>query len=457
MPDRRRFVLLVLVLLVGSQLIPREVSAQVLGFESRLDSLFTTLDANGRMMGSLTIRKSDQVLYRRTLGYRDSTEAGWIRSDDRTEFRIGSITKPFTAALVYQLVDEGRLSLDTTLSRFFAQIPGSEAITIRDLLGHTSGLGDYSHGLDPQVPLERAALLERIEASPPQFPAGTQRRYTNSNYLLLGYIIEEVTKLSYETRLQRSISDAIGLQRTRVGGPVAPTANEARSYFFSGGHWELQPDDAIENAGGAGALVSTSDDLTRFLASLFAGRIISTKSLHEMTHGFDDGTRINGKGLGPFSIPGTSKSGFSHDGSIGAYSSLIGYVPEDSLALAITVNGLNYPINGIFFLVWGVLYGTDVSLPSFVPVALKDDTASACAGLYEAKAYGLKIAVRRAGGDLQAQAEGQDPFPLVYVGTNRFLFVPDGIIMDFDAPVAGASPRFTLYQQQAVIPLVRIP
>jgi hypothetical protein len=127
--------------------------------------------------------------------------------------------------------------------------------------------------------------------------------------------------------------------------------------------------------------------------------------------------------------------------------------------MALTINGHNYPINRIFFLVWNILYGVDTPLPSFTPLTLSDTTAAPLVGVYSAEAYGLTIAVRRVGATLEAQTEGQDPFPLTYVGKylgkDRFLFEPAGILVDFDAAIEGSSPRFILYQQQAAIPLPR--
>ena len=454
MPLRLRLALVPL--LIGALLASAKTPAfaQAVGFHARLDRLLSTLEINQRMMGSLTIRKADRVVYARTVGMRDSTEAGWIRSDSLTAYRIGSVTKPFTAALVYQLLDEGRLTLDAKVSSFIPELASGDSITIRDLLGHTSGLPDYTRGMDPMVPLDRAALLGHM-AQPLQFRPGTQRRYSNSNYLVLGYIVEAITGSTYEAALSRGITDRIGLKRTYAGR--SPAANESRAYFWDNGRWIRQPDHVIENAGGAGGISSTTADLTRFVAALFQRGLISQASLTEMTNGFDDGTRKNGKGLGPFTIPSVGKSGFSHDGSIGAHAALIGYVPEDSLALALTMNGQNYPINRVFFLAWDLLYGVDTPLPSFTPVALADSVAAPLVGAYSADAYGLKITVRRAGDALEAQAEGQDAFPLSYVGRSRFLFVPAGIMIDFDPPTDGASPRFMLYQQNAAIPLTRLP
>lgn len=435
--------------------VPARSAAQAPDYRVRLDSLFEILELNQRTMGSVTIRKGQRVLYQRTLGYRDSSATGWVKADSLTMYRVGSVAKPFTAVMVYQLIDERRLSLDTRLSRFYPQLPNSDSITIRDLLAHTSGLGDPMQGMDVYVPLSRDSLIHRMVAAPIQFQPGTRRRYNNGNYLLLGYIIETITKSSYAEQLQRRIARKVGLRRTRTGGAVTPANNESRAYYFSDGHWEQQRDDAIENTGAAGALVTTTIDLTLFLSTLFRGRLISANSLSEMTRGFVDGTRVSGKGLSPFTIPGTTKSGFSHDGSIGAHTALIGYVPDDSLSLALTVNGHNYPLNRLFLHIWDIVYGTPAPLPSFTPAPLPDSIARANIGVYSAPEYSLTITVRKTGDALEAQTEGQSPFRLTYVGRNHFLSVPDGILIEFADAANGVSSRFTLFQQKLAFRLTR--
>ncbi|MCU0647598.1 MAG: beta-lactamase family protein [Gemmatimonadaceae bacterium] len=450
-----RAVLAVLVCLLPPLSSPTRAAAQPANARARLDSLFTILESNDRTMGSVTVRKGDRVLYQRSIGFRDSSAAGWVTADSLTMHRIGSVAKPFTAVMIYQLIDERRLSLDTKLSRFYPQLPNSDAITIRDLLGHTSGLGDPIQGIDVFVPLTRDALIHRMATVPIQFPPGTRRRYNNGNFLLLGYIVESVTGSTYAAELERRIVRRAALRRTRVGGAVTPAHNESRAYYFAEGHWEQQRDDAIENAGGAGGLVSTTADLTRFLTALFRGRLISAASLTEMTRGFVDGAQRSGKGLGPFEIPGTTKTGFTHDGSIGAHTALMGYVPEDSLSVALTVNGHNYPINRLFFHVWDILYGRPLVLPSFARVELPDSIARAHAGVYSAREYGLTITIRTTDRGIEGQTEGQDPFQLTYIGQNRYMNARDGILLELAEPVAGVAPRFTLFQQKLAIRLTR--
>jgi CubicO group peptidase (beta-lactamase class C family) len=447
---------LLLVIIVCLTVARPVVSAPLDDATVHLDSLFTILETNQRLMGQVSIRKGDRVVYERAFGFRDSTTAGWARSDLDTRFRIGSVTKPFTAVLAYQLMDAGKLALDSRLSLYFPKMTNADRITVKDLLGHTSGLPDFTHGMDPMVALDRAAILERIASQPAMFEPGTKRRYSNSNYVLLGYIIEAVAERPYAAQLRDGIIEKSELERTRYGGAVAPEDNDSRAYFFDNSRWMRQHDHVIENAGAAGGIVSTASDLTRFLAALFGGRLISAQTLGEMLSGYSDGTVKSGKGLSPFSIPDTGKTGFSHDGSIGAHSAVMGCVPGDSLALALTINGHNYPRNRVFFAVWDILYERKTPLPSFTPVTLPDAVAVSLEGSYEAKDYGLNISVRRVGRELEAHVSADDVFPMTYVGRYRFLFEPAGIMIDFARPEGKTSPKLTLYQQHAAIPLVRV-
>ncbi len=443
---------------IGAAALPaRAAEAQAPGFRERLDSVFTRFDRHARMMGSVTIRRGDRVLYQRSLGYRDSVGDGWVRADSATAYRVGSVAKPFTAVLIYQLIDEGRLTLETSLATFFPSIAQADRITIRDLLGHTSGLPDHTQGLVSTVPIAPDSVLQRIAARPLHFPPGTRRQYSNSNFYLLGRIVEQLGSTPLERRLQQRIVAPLALRRTYLGRSVDAAHNEARAYYFSDGHWELQEDDAIGNAGGAGAVVASSADLATFLTALFAGRLISPGSLHEMTTGFSTGTVRNGKGLSPFALGVSGREGFSHDGSIGAHTAVVGYEPQDSLAVAIVVNGHNYPINRIFFHAWRALYGAPDTLPTFVPLAVPDSIAAAVAGDFHAPDWGIALVVRSRGGAVEAQSPGQSAFPLVYLGGRRFMNERDGILLEFGAPVGGRAPALTLLQQKYQIPMERRP
>lgn len=421
----------------------------------KMDRFFDVLEANDRIMGSVTVRQHDHVIYQRTLGHSLDGPDGIVRTNSDTKFRIGSIAKAFTAVMIYQLIDEGKLSLDTQLSRFFPHVVNADQITIAHLLGHTTGLPDYVPGWKADVAPIRESMVSRIEELPSRFAPGAKREYSNTNFTLLGFIVEDVGGQEYGIALDERIVRRIGLRRTHFGGVVQPERNEARAFYFEDGKWAVQPDDDIRLAGGAGGIVSTTDDLTHFVSALFSGRLISSASLREMTTPFAEGLGRGGKGLGPYDLATPEKHGFAHDGGIGAFASLLGYMPQDDIAVAITINGYNYPQNRVFRSMWQILYGSPTEVPSFVVVELPDSALRRYVGQF-ALGQALIIDVRAEGSGLVAQAAGQDAFPLSAIGRRTFVYVPAGILIEFDDS-AVPSPRFTLFQQKAELVLERSP
>jgi hypothetical protein len=226
-----------------------------------------------------------------------------------------------------------------------------------------------------------------------------------------------------------------------------------KAFYFDDGKWVVQPDDDIRLAGGAGGIVSTTDDLTHFVSALFSGRLISATSLHEMTTPFAAGLAPGGKGIGPYTLATPERHGFAHDGGIGAFASLLGYIPEDDIAVAITINGHNYPQNRVFRSIWQIAYGSPTEIPTFAAVQLPEDVLRRYTGHYVLGPT-FAIDVRAQGNELAAQASGQDAFPLTAIGPRSFVYLPSGILVEFEAS-ADPSPKFTLYQQKAALVLER--
>ena len=175
-------------------LIPILTKAQI--DRARLDSLFQYLSTGDLAIGSLAITQNGKMIYQRSFG-KDQTPS--------TEYRIGSITKVFTAVLTYQLIDAGRLALSDRLSLFFPDLPNADKITIAQLLGHRSGLANFTNNTDfdtwKDQPKTHAELLEIISRQKPDFEPDAKADYNNSNYLLLGYIAEKLYGLSYQSIL----------------------------------------------------------------------------------------------------------------------------------------------------------------------------------------------------------------------------------------------------------------
>ncbi len=407
----------------------------------KMDSLIAAVDANKKAMGQLTLSKKGKPVYQKAWGYKSIEGEKKLPADVHTKYRIGSISKMFTAVMIFQLIESNKLSLTTPLATFFPKVPNAEKITIAQMLHHHSGLHSFTDDADyldyNTKPHTRAALLEKINSSKPEFQPGEKGEYSNSNFVLLGYIIEDLTKQTYAQALQKMIAQKTGLTETYYGTPISASKNEAASFEFAGKQWVKQPETDMSVPGGAGAVVSTTQDLTKFIEALFAGKLISKNHLDEMMNIED------GYGAGMFRLPFGKKWGYGHTGGIDGFNSMLLYFPDDSLAMAYTGNGLNYELNDIIIGVLSIAFDQPYMLPTFETVDVDVAILKSYAGNYASKTLPLKIKVWEENGTLMAQATGQGAFPLDATDDSTFRFDAAGIEMKFNQQKAGS---FTLKQ-----------
>jgi CubicO group peptidase (beta-lactamase class C family) len=188
------------------------VRAQTLD-KAKLDQFLDRLAEKNKGMGSLTLAKDGNVLYSRSFGYSqiDGNEKKPLNAE--TKYRIGSITKTFTAVMIFQLVEEGKLKLTDTLDKFFPQIPNAARITIGQILAHRSGIhnveADGSWGMQPRTKDE---VVARIAQGQPDFEPDARHLYSNAGYVLLGYIVEKVGGKPYQEALKERITSKVGLK-----------------------------------------------------------------------------------------------------------------------------------------------------------------------------------------------------------------------------------------------------
>lgn len=421
----------------------------------KMDQLFDSLEASNRMMGSATLTKNGKVIYQRFLGYRNLAGDEKLKIDENTEFRIGSVTKVYTAVMIHQLIEEKKLSLGTRLSEFFPQIPNADQITVANLLSHTSGLHDYTTGAsfdprDPQAwifhPQTNDEMLARMAKLKPDFAPGAKNQYSNTNYTLLGYIIEAVTRSTYGVQLNERIVKKIGLKRTRYDGKIDAGNDEAFSYVYDDGKWKKNCEQALNVAGGAGGIVSTTKEMAKFIDALAGFKLISRDSFVKMTTPFDPKFPDSHHGIAMFILRGTGKKAISKQGGIDAFASDIVYVPEDKFAFALVINGPNYPMSKIFWNVMDIYYHRPAEIPSFKSIELTREALSQYEGEFELRGTGVKITIKKDKTALSGQATGQDSFALEATGENVFVNEPSGIIIEFNKDSEGHVQSFTLYQ-----------
>jgi D-alanyl-D-alanine carboxypeptidase len=392
----------------------------------KLDSLMGILAEKNEAMGSLTISKNGIVVYSRAIGYSSISGNEKLSATGQTKYRVGSISKMFTATMIFQLIEDGKLNLTTTIDKYFPRLPNASKITINNLLNHRSGLHNFTD--DPEyltwmtLPKTKDDMLAIITKGGIDFQPNEKFSYSNSNYVILGYIIEKVSKQSYPKYLSNKITSKIGLSNTYVGTKTDPKKNESFSYRFSNS-WEQSPETDLSIPGAAGSIVSTPADLTKFIESLFSLKLVSKSSLEQMK------TMTDGYGMGMFQFPFYEKQAYGHNGGIDGFASTLEYFPEDSLALAYCTNGQVYPMNSIMIGVLSIYFNKPYSIPAF---SLKPEDLEKYLGVYSTTQIPLKITITKNGATLFAQATGQQSFPLDPTEKDKFKFDPAGIIMEFN-------------------------
>lgn len=404
------------------------VSAQ--GFDkAKLDQYLDTLDVNQKAMLSLAIVKDGEPVYQKSIGYADVASKQKPNKD--SQYHIGSITKVFTSTMIFQLIDEGKLSLDTKLAKYYPKVKNANKITISMLLNHRSGIYNFTNAADyieyMEQPKAKAEMVNLIEGLGSDFEPDSQASYSNSAYVLLGFIIEDITKDSYDNQLQTRIAAKLNLNRTRYAGPIDVKDNQANSYSYQSAVWVAATQTDMSIPHGAGAIISTPSEIGMFLTGLFTGKLVSANSLDKMK-------QINqGYGRGLFKFPFYEKEIYGHNGGIDGFVSQAGYFPADNVAFTLTSNGLNYKLNDITIGLLSIYYGRPFEIPDFTqkPISMPEKDLIKYEGVFASKDIPLKITLRVQGSQLIAQATGQGPLTLTPFSTSEFRFAPAGIVMLF--------------------------
>ncbi|MFC1764917.1 serine hydrolase domain-containing protein [Planctomycetota bacterium] len=387
---------------------------------SKLDDYLHQIEENNKAMFGLLITKDGRLEYENYIGF--SSVADAVKSSNLTKYRIGSITKIYTATIIFQLVEEGKLTLNTKLSEFFLQIPNSEYLTVADLLAHRSGIHNFTNEKDYEQYMtttkSKEEMVNLIANFEPDFRPNEKTAYSNSNYVLLGYIIEEITKSTYQHELETRISAVLNLTNTYYGSKIDAGNDEAASYRFQQGTWNLQPETDMSIPHGAGAIVSTPYELTVFINALFNHRLMSENSLTQMKE-IKEGL---GKGLMRFNYG--SKNAYGHNGGIDGFVSSLAYFPEEKIALAITANGTNDKFKDILIGILSIYFNAPA-------INLNSEELKNYEGVFSSNQLPLNITLKVEDGQLCGQATGQSPFPLTPFSKTEFRFDPAGIIITF--------------------------
>jgi D-alanyl-D-alanine carboxypeptidase len=316
-----------------------------------------------RFRGSVLVARDGRPIYSKAYGL--ANEELDVPNSARTVFRIGSLTKGFTAAAVMLLQERGKLRVADPICGYLHDCPAAwQPVTIKQLLSHTSGIKSYTELPDyaPKMPLavSQQNLIGRIRDLPLEFAPGTQYKYSNSGYYLLGVIIERVSSQSYADFLQDHIFTPLGMTSTGYDSPRRLIKHRASGYSFQGGPLlnTLYLDMSIPFA--AGALYSSVEDLLRWDQALYTETLLSRRSRDEM---FTPAIQDRGYGWGIRTR--FEHRVIEHDGGINGFASSLSRFTDDRVTVIVLSNNADVPTrdvaNDLSAIVFGAPYTTPVT------------------------------------------------------------------------------------------------
>jgi CubicO group peptidase (beta-lactamase class C family) len=294
-------------------------------------------------MGTALVARGSQVLFSKGYG---SANLEWnVPNSPDTKFRLGSVTKQFTAASILLLAERGKLSVDDPVKKHLPDAPAAwDKITITHLLTHTSGIPSFTSFPD-YAKLEPFAttaeqLVARFRDKPLEFEPGEKWNYSNSGYVLLSYLIEKITGDQYEKFVRENIFAPMGMKDSGYDSNSAVIAHRASGYVAGTRGYENAGFVHMSVPQGAGALYSTTEDLLKWEQGLFGGKVLKAASLEKMTtpvkNNYAFGLQVDTAG---------GHKVIEHGGGIEGFVTELEYYPDDKLTVVVleNVNGAAPP------------------------------------------------------------------------------------------------------------------
>jgi len=338
----------------------------------KIDRLVSINAGYGNFNGSILVVEQGKVIYKKAFGKADFDKNILNKTD--TKFRLASVSKQFTAMLIMQLVAENKLNLNVPVTTYLPEYPAENGgkITIHHLLAHTSGLPNYTSFPNyrdimgtPKSPGELVRLFSELAL---EFNPGENFSYSNSGYILLGYLIEKVTGKKYEQVLTEKIFDPLNMVNSGYDHNDALATNMASGFdkklnsYVSASYLDMSVPFA------AGALYSTVEDLALWDQALYTEKLLPKKYMDQM---FKKQTPPNGPGYGYGWMTGARSVGnsgekiesVSHGGSINGFNTIIVRIPSDKILITILNNTGEAPLNEMAQSILGILYDKPYDVP----------------------------------------------------------------------------------------------
>jgi CubicO group peptidase (beta-lactamase class C family) len=412
---------------------------------ARIDTLLQAYSGQNKFNGTVLVSKGGTILIDRGYGYRNV--ANHVLHDKSSVFQIGSVTKQFTTAIILRLQAEKKLSVHDHISKYFPQYRKGDSITIENLMLHTSGIYNYTNDgtfmkNEVSKPASKEKLMPLFQNKPLDFSPGTGWNYSNSAYLLLGYIIESVTKKHYEQVVHDYIFTP--LKMTHSGFDFTHLQSKERST----GYWGQNEKDTVAApivdssvSFAAGAIYSTTDDLLRWHQGLMKNIVLSSAQQEKAY------TPVKNKyGYGWIIDSLYGKRMLSHGGGIHGFTSMFSRIPADDVCIVLLSNTSSPALNEITKGIYAILYNKPYTVPQVKKeITLPEEKLKQYPGEYTIK-EGLNLIITLKDGELIGSPTNQ-PTSVLYAEKEDHFYVKEhDIRLKFFRNEKQEVSGFILYQ-----------
>jgi CubicO group peptidase (beta-lactamase class C family) len=411
---------------------------------ARMDEVVQSYVRDKTFMGTVLVARGGDVVLSKGYG---SANLEWnVPNSPVTKFRLGSLTKQFTAASILLLVERGKLMLEDPIRKYIPDAPAAwDKITIFNLLTHTSGIPSFTSLPEYKslqlVEAPVAKTIATVRDKPLDFPPGEKMSYSNSGYLVLGYVIERVTGGSYAQFVTDNIFTPLGMKDSGYDSNTTIIPRRAAGYTpsaagpINAGFIHM----SIPHA--AGALYSTTEDLLRWEQSLFGGKLISAASLAKMTTPFKNDYAF---GLTVQTVSG--RKVIHHGGGIDGFNTFLAYYPDTKVTIAVLANINGQAPGQIAAKLGDLAHGGTVQTTSErkempLPVA----TLSKYVGTYEV-GPGINMMIRLVGDHLTTQLTGQQQIAMFAESETKFFLKVVDAQVEFFRDASGGVTHAVMYQ-----------
>jgi CubicO group peptidase (beta-lactamase class C family) len=427
-----------------------------------IDNFYSSLKGKEAPGIALLVAKEGKVLYKKGFGYADVKSKIPVTPD--TKFRIGSVTKQFTAAAILKLQEKNLLSVNDKLSKYVPDFARGDEVTIHHLLTHTSGIHSYTGRGDFIAKVTKTVspdtLINTIKNDPYDFNPGERMLYNNSGYFLLGYIIGKVSGKPYDVYLKETFFDPLKMENTGMHYAGIKLQNEAKGYAKDNGKYDDALNWDMSWAGAAGALYSTVDDLLKWNEALFGGKVLNEKSLNAaltpavLKNGAEPGMQY-GYGLIKSKFRGTEIIG--HGGGLHGFITQLSYYPTEKLTVVMFSNTaepeVNFDPNKIAEV---FLWDKMEKQKSYTESSVKPADLKIFTGRYDLLGSAV-IIITEENNKLYAQLTGQPKFEIFPSSENEFFWKVVDAKIKFIKDEKGEISQAILYQNGQELKAKRLP